>query len=340
MDSLCRRSLTAVAVAVALAGASCGVASDDVAATYEGAEIQTATVDALASDAAFAELFGFQIGQSTAVVESVTARTVLDFLLQGQALMIEARDQGLDVRPDQAALAATVEGLQQQGYSYALEDLSDEARAVLSRFVVADQLLAESGGSVGSPTRADLRFVYDETQSSGRWERTCLTMVAALATEGDAMADAIADGVDLAEIPGVVPEAQVALDPQQACATAADLAGLPPGLAAEVESAEIGLMVGPVEVEQPEGPPLVVFFEVESTEKVDFDSALEELEAEVAQSLLAVRVARFAEVNPRYGDGVGLESAASETGESALVARVQRPQAPQVEPLPGAVAAP
>ncbi len=340
MNTVLGRSLTAVAATLALVGVSCGVAADDIAATYQGSEIPTATVDALSGDAAFAELFGFQVGETTSVVDSATARTVLDFLLEGEALVAAAHDQGLDVRPDETQLATTIQGLQEQGYSYALEDLSDEARAVLAEFVVADQLLAQAGADVGSPTRADLEFVYEATEASGRWDRTCLTMVAALASDGDAMEMALDEGIELARLPEVVPQAQVALDSAQACSTAADLAGLPPQLAAEVESAATGRLIGPIEVEQADGPPLAVFFEIESTETVDLESALEELEAEVSQSMLAVRLARFAEVNPRYGDGMGLESASSQSGQNALVARVQRPQAPEVAPLPGAVAAP
>ena len=43
-------------------------------------------------------------------------------------------------------------------------------------------------------------------------------------------------------------------------------------------------------------------------------------------------IARETEVNPRYGDGVGLEPASSQQGQPVLVARVQRPPAPEAGP--------
>ena len=328
-----RGPAAAFVAAVALVASSCGVAANDVAATLNGAEISTDTVDALSSDEAFSQLFGFQVGTSeSSVVSASTARTVLDFLLEGEALVQLAEEAGSEVGPDEALLVETIQGLQQQGYNYGIDDLSDEAREFLARFVTADRAIVAAGGNVGEPTEADLRFVYDETADSGRWERTCLALVAALEGDSEAVAQAIEGGTELVDIVESVPEAQVALDPAQSCATASDLAQLPPDLVASIQTAEVGVVVGPIEVEQGGGPSLVAFYEVESVELVDFDSAREELAAEVAQSLLAVSIARSAEVNPRYGDGVALQAAQAQGGAPALVARVQRPDAPEAEP--------
>ncbi|MCP4435657.1 MAG: hypothetical protein GY812_09215 [Actinomycetia bacterium] len=321
-----RRGTALFVAAMALVASSCGVAANDVAASLNGSDISTDSVDALAADEAFSQLFGFQVGTAdSSVVSASTARTVLDFLLEGEALIQAAEESGLTVEADDTMLTETITGLQQQGYAFGVADLSDEARDFLSRFVVADRIVATTGGNLGEPTEADLRFVYGETADSGRWERTCLTLVAALADDAEAVADVLEDGAELIEVPDSVTDAQVAIDPSQACATAVDLAQLPPVLVDSIGGAEAGVVVGPIEVEQGGGPALVAYYEVESVERVDFESARSELEAEVAQSYLAVQIARGTEVNPRYGDGVALEAAQSQTGAPALVARVQRP---------------
>jgi hypothetical protein len=328
-------SAVVVAVAGSLFAASCGVAADEVAASYRDSEISTTTVDTLASDDAMAQLVGFGVGESESLVEGGSARTVLDFLLQGEALIDLAEELGYPVEPDEALLEQTLAQFAQQGLVLGLDDLSDEARLFLARFVVADQALVQAGATLDEPTEAELRFVYDETADSGRWERTCVTVVASVPEDTDTLVEAFDGGLEPAEVAAVAPGAQVALDPSLGCASGQELAQLPVELATEIESARAGLLVGPMEVDSGAGEPLVVFFEVESRETIDFGSAREELEAEVAQSLLAVRIARESEVNPRYGSGVGLVAASSADGSPALSARVERPEAPEVPVEPG-----
>ena len=99
-----------------------------------------------------------------------------------------------------------------------------------------------------------------------------------------------------------------------------------------MQEASTGELVGPVEVSQSEQVTLAVWFEVRSVETLDLEAARDELVAEVGQSLVAVDIARETEVNPRYGDGVGLEPTSSQQGQPVLVARVQRPPAPRGRP--------
>lgn len=320
---------------VALVGSACGVAAPEEAASLDGRSIPASVVDALATDEAFAALIGFQVSESDAVVPGATARSVIDFLLQGEALASVARDQGLDVEPDESAVAATIEGLGAQGYEFGVDDLSSEALEVLSRFVVADRAVLEAGQGYGSTTEADLRFAYEALEESGRWERTCVTMVGGPPESADDAMDALGSGTPLAELPDEVEGIQLAIDAEVMCATGADLATLPGDLAAEVDDAETGEMVGPIDVDE-SSQPLVVIFTVSERGTQSFAEAREELEAVVGPSLLAVRTARLAEVNPRYGGPVELELVQGQTdpttgqpGQPSLVARVSRPQAPE-----------
>lgn len=329
-----KRQVVALSLALcaALVAASCGIAADDVAATYRDSEISTATVDALASDEAMAQLVGYPIGEPESVVEGTNARTVLDFLLEGEALIATAEELGSSIEGDEALLTQTLAGFAQQGFTFGIDDFSDEAREFLARFVEADSMIAGTDFTLGDPTEGELRFVYSETAESGRWDRTCVTVVASVLEDTELLAEAFDEGLELVDVLTVAPQAQLALDPSVACATAADFSQLPPELSTEIEAASPGSLVGPIEVASDAGPALVVFFEVESRESVDFEAAREELAAEVAQSLLAVRIARESEVNPRYGDGPALVGATSQSGAPSLVARVQRPEAPEVVP--------
>ena len=292
-------------------------------------------MDALATDEAFAALIGFQVSESEAVVPGTTARSVLDFLLQGEALASVARDQGLDVEPDESAVAATIEGLSAQGYEFGVDDLSSEALEVLSRFVVQTGRFWKPDRAMAAPREADLRFAYEALEESGRWERTCVTMVGGPPeSAGDAM-DAVRSGTPLAELPDEVEGIQLAIDAEVMCATGADLVTLPGDLASEVDGAETGEIVGPIDVEG-SSQPLAVIFTVSERGTQSFAEAREELAAVVGPSLLAVRTARFAEVNPRYGGPVELElvqgqadPTTGQQGQPSLVARVSRPQAPE-----------
>lgn len=330
------RSVLAASVGVvALLGSACGVAAPEEAASFDGRSIPTSIVDALATDEAFAALIGFQVSESDAVVAGTTARSVLDFLLQSEALSSVARDQGIDVEPDESALAATIEDLQTQGYEFGLDDLSSEAVELLSRFVVLDRAIGEAGRGYGTPTEADLRFTYEALEESGRWERTCVTMIGGPPElAGDAI-DAVRSGVPLAEVPDEVEGIQLAVDAGVQCATGTDLATLPGDLAAEVAEAETDGLVGPIDVEG-SSQPLAVIFTVSERGTQSFAEAREELEAVVVPSILAVRTARNAEVNPRYGGPVELElvqgqpdPTTGQPGAPSLAARVSRPQAPE-----------
>lgn len=334
MDSALGRGALVLLAAVGLLATSCGVAAEDLAATYRGEEITTSVVDALAADEAFAELLGFPLATSEGVIAGTTARSVLDFLLQGAALSDLAEREGLRVEPDEALLASTLEGFQAQGYRFGVDDLSPEAREVLSRFVVADQALTQASVELPEPSEDDLRYVYEQTAQSGRWERTCVTMVAAESGDAGAVESALEEGTELGAMAEEVEGTQVVLDAEQSCSTQEDLANLPPDLAAAVREASTGELVGPVEVSQSEQVTLAVWFEVRSVETLDLEAARDELAAEVAQSLVAVDIARETEVNPRYGDGVGLEPTSSQQGQPVLVARVQRPPAPEGGPVP------
>jgi hypothetical protein len=320
---------------VALFASACGVAAPESAASLDGRSIPASVVDALATDEAFAALLGFQVSQSDAVLDGSTARSVIDFLLQGEALAILAEDQGLDAEPDEAVLAQTIEGLKAQGYTFDVDDLSSEAIEVLSRFVVADRAVLEAGEGYGTITEADLRFAYEALEESGRWERTCVTMVGGPPELASDAMDAVGSGTPLAELPDEVEGIQLAIDAEVRCATGADLATLPGELAAEVDDAETGEMVGPIDVDG-SNQPLAVIFTVTERSTLSFADASEELEAVVAPSLLAVRTARLAEVNPRYGGPVEVELVQGEAnpttgqqGPPSLVARVSRPQAPE-----------
>lgn len=338
------RSVLAVSVGVvALVASACGVAAPEEAASLDGRSIPTSVVDALATDEAFAALIGFQVSESDAVVAGTTARSVLDFLLQGEALSMAAREQGLEVEPDRSALAATIEGLQSQGYEFGLDDLSSEAVEVLSRFVIADRAIAEAGKGFGTPNEDDLRFTYDALADSGRWERTCVTMIGGPPEQAASAIDAVRSGTPLAEVPDEVEGIQLAIDAEVQCATGADLATLPGDLATEVAEAEIGEITGPVDVEGG-SQPLAVVFTVSERATLSFAEATEELDAVVAPSLLAVRTARNAEVNPRYGGPVELglvqgqaDPTTGQPGSPSLVARVSRPKAPESpqDTLPG-----
>ncbi len=328
--------LAAALGAVALVAGSCGVAAPNAAASLDGHDIPASTVDALATDEAFTALVGLQASDSEAVVPGDTARPVLDFLLQEEALWQFAKGKGLDLKPDESLLADTIEGLKQQGYQFAMSDLSPEARDVLSRAVVADRAISGSGGSVdfGDPTDADLRFTYDSLKDSGRWEKTCVTMVAAPPELGKDIVAAVEGGTELAKVPDQVEGSQLAVDAESQCASGADLATLPPELAAAVTDAAVDELVGPLEVSGA-SQPLSVVFEVSGRETDSFEDANAELTALVGPSLLAVRTARDAEVNPRYGGPVELAVVTGQTaanGQAAppsLAARVSRPQAPE-----------
>lgn len=320
---------------VALVGSACGVAAPESAASLDGRSIPASVVDALATDEAFAALIGFQVSDNDAVLDGSGARSVLDFLLQAEALVAFAEDQGLDTDPDEAALNQTIEGLKAQGYTFGVDDLSSEARDVLSRVVVADSAISQAGEGYGTPTEADLRFTYEALEESGRWERTCVTMVGGPPDLASDAIDAVRSGTPLAEVPDEVQGIQLAVDAEVQCANGADLATLPGDLAADVAEAETGELIGPIDVEGG-SQPLAVIFKVTERGTQSFAEATKELEAVVGPSLLAVRTARNAEVNPRYGGPVELalvqgqpDPTTGRSGAPSLVARVSRPQAPE-----------
>ncbi|MEZ5267316.1 MAG: hypothetical protein R2789_01680 [Microthrixaceae bacterium] len=74
--------------------------------------------------------------------------------------------------------------------------------------------------------RTTLRFAYDSTAESGRWERTCLDMVGGPPEVAQDASSALDGGSEVLDLPDEVPGIQLALDSTQQCATGADLAGL------------------------------------------------------------------------------------------------------------------
>lgn len=334
-----RSFLAASVVLIALVGASCGVAAPDAAATIDGRSIPAELVDRLSADEAFASLIGFQASDSEAVLSGSSARSVIDFLLRGETLAAFAEREGIDVEPDEDGLEATLDQLRQSGYSVKMEDLSSEAREVLSRFVAMDAALARAGGDLGQPSEADLRYAYRELAPTGTWEgRTCVTMIGGPPDAIEEAVDLADSGTALTDIPGEVDDIQVGLDAAVQCYSDAQLETLPGGLAADVSGAGIDELTGPIDVESPNGP-LSVVFEVSYRGKLGFEQARGELETLVASSALAVRTARLAEVNPRYGGPVELQlvpgqvnPTTGQSGPPSLVAQVSRPQAPGAAP--------
>ena len=335
-----RYALVASVGAIALVGGACGVASQEQAASLYGRSVSTATVDALSTDEAFATLVGFEVSESDAVLPGTTARSVLDFLLQGAALEQVAEDQGLDVEPDDSALAAMLEDLKTQGYTFGADDLSPEARDVLSRFLAVDRAVSEAGKGYGRPTEEDLRFAYEALEESGRWRQTCVTMIGGPPEAAEQALQLIESGTPVAKVPEEISDMQLAVDAEVQCATDADLGTLPGDLATQVADAPLDEMVGPVEVTGL-NQPLAVIFSVSKREVQSFEAAREGLESIMGPSILAVRTARDAEVNPRYGGPVELTLTQGQTDpttgqqtQPTLVARVSRPQAPQTSEAP------
>ncbi len=330
--SLVTYLLGAGVASLLLVASACGVADPDVAASFGDEDIAASTVDALMTDEAFAELLGYPVSDSEALIDGDTTRSVLDWMIEGAALAALAEEAGVEVEPDEAALAATIEEFRAQGYGFTIEDLGDEAREVLALRLATEEALA-GAVEVFEPTEDDVVFAFEAIGESGRWSETCLDMVGGEPDLAGAARSAIDEGFSVLDLTDEVPGMQLALESSQQCATGADLATLPPELAEQVADAPIGEVVGPVEVSQG-GQTVVVVFVVESRNDLGFEDVREELTAEVAQSLLAVRIARGAEVNPRYGAGVELElvqGAADPTGVPSapvLAARVARPEAP------------
>ncbi len=331
-----RPVLGVLAILVAMVGTSCGVAAPDAAATIDGRTIPADLVDTLTADEAFASLVDFQASEGEAVLPGAAARSVIDFLLRGETLAAFAEREGIDFEPDEDALEATLQQLRQSGYSVEMDDLSPQAREVLSRFVGLDAALASAGADLGEPSEADLRYAYRELAPTGTWEdRTCVTMIGGPADAIDEALELAEAGTALTDIPSEVDDIQVGLDATAQCLSAEQLGELPGDLADDVADAAIGELEGPFEVVTPSAS-LEVVFTVEHRGDLDFDRARGELTSLVASSALAVRTARLAEVNPVYGGPVDLQLVpgqvnpmTGQAGPPQLLAQVSRPQAPE-----------
>lgn len=327
----------------ALVSSSCGVIADDVAASYGGTEFSTQLVDSLASDARLAPLIGLDPVEGGGAIEGTVARAVLDFLLQGQAIVDQAERQGITVKEDGDLLQQVLDGGEQPVDA---DDLSEEVRTVLARFVSANQALSQTGLEPDPPTEDDLRYVYDELDDGAQWERICLTLVSAPTESVGDVRDSLAGGTALAEIPGEVEGAQLEVDAEAACVPTSSVDLLPTELSEGILAASPGEVDGPVQVALPDGTELAAWFEVDSTSTLSFTEARAELGPLLStpQSSLALSIARNSEVNSRYGDGIELAvrqpqaQAPDQSSAPVLVASVGRPPAPEPTPLLDAAA--
>ena len=278
--------------------ASCGVTADTTAATVDGKTVSTETVNALARD----EVFGAP-GASAAndsVLPGEQARAALLLAVQATAWASELERFGVSLSA-QAKDQANEQIDAQLGQQGAPSQISATARAVLIKFLAAQTLLGERFQSIQESSTEDLRLLYDRLPIAR--ELTCMTVASVDPSVQGAVLKQIESGALLEELPGVFPEVDIVATSRD-CIPTALLSGL---IQQAVLGAELGVATEPVTATDSQGNPIIYLIRVDERKVASFEEAVPGLLKLISQGpdTWVQLVVATAQINPRYGSGVG-----------------------------------
>lgn len=320
-----RRTLATVCLA-ATVGTSCGALADDTAGSVGDSTVSVDDVSALTVDAL--EVDGGEQAASGEALESVLpgtdARQALVQLLLSEAVAEVTEAAGLEI--DRAAAAEQVKA---SGGS--LAEYSERTREVVLTQLGGLSALNEWFLQLDLDDEADARELFE--LAPGLWERRCVVVASATDLDVAEVAERAEAGIALEQIADQVAELELAEESGQCTSLAGLLAGYTTGadtaLIEELVVAEVGEVGGPVPVGES-----TVWFEVVEVQPADPQSMVEELTSQGTQfdpTLIPVWwLLEDSTVNPRYGTEVELREGLT----------IGRPQAPEVEPVTAAGAAP
>lgn len=309
---LCLVALTAVGLL-----SSCGVTADTTAATVAGKNVPVDTVNALARD----ELFGPQSGSSAneSVISGEPARAALLLAVQAAAWGAELERFGVPLSA-QAKAQANQQIDAQLGQQGAPTQISATAREVLVQFIAAQVLLGEHFKAMNESSTKDLRLLYNGLPVSR--ELTCMTVAAVAPKSKAAALKNLAGGVSLEDLPSIDPGVNIVATSRD-CIPTALLSG---AIREAVVAAPLKVVAAPIDVTDSKGAPITYLVRVDQRRQVPFQEAVPGLLKLISQGpeLWVQLVVDSAQINPRYGSGVG-------TGPKGLPA-ILAPPAPE---LPG-----
>jgi hypothetical protein len=292
--------LTVVGLAGLLAATGCGVIADDTAATVGDTVIPASLVDELVRDDAFTTALTARAiqGQRPGVLDGTDARDVLSFLIAAEVQAQEVARFGV------APTGEDLEGLKadaEEQIDQQAPRLKGKGRDVVLRYLVDGMALEDALSALESSSDEDLRLLYDGIPTY--WDQVCMTAVVVPAAGVPAARRALREGAELEELLGEIERSSLAATPERCL----PIAYLPDALAAAIETARPGRLVGPVEGAI-EGADSVVWFRVERSGRLSFEDARDQLE-EIAEAAaqnglrvwLNIRVNEDVTIDPQYG---------------------------------------
>ncbi|MFN7148202.1 MAG: hypothetical protein ACK4V6_01850 [Microthrixaceae bacterium] len=306
-----------VLAAVGLIASACGVTADTTAATILGREISVDDVNEIADDDALMTLlFGAAADDGNESTQSgEVARGVLLFELERAVWEAEVERWGLEV-PDQLRGEAETlidEQLAMLDQSQPRPDgrpreLSSGARELLVEFVASRGAVAQRLAALDTQDESDLRLLYNG--STPAWDQYCVTIATMGPEQADAADAALADGATIDDLAERVEGIQIAVDAEQACLARTDL---PPRLLDTVREATPRRTSSTIVLDDGAGGLQVVVVRVQERRTVSFEEAvatgqlatLAQRIAESGTAAWAQYLVADAEINPRYGQGVG-----------------------------------
>ena len=164
-----RLAVLLVSVVVIATSVACGVAADDRAAVVGPEDVDVATVDALAQDAAFMGALQGEPGTSDSKLPGLSARTALGFEISVAGLKAVADEWGVTVSDADRSSAEQTVTQQVTG------DLSAEARRSLIDYVAHINALAQAFSELDPSDTAKMRELYDGIPS--HWNQVCAAIV-------------------------------------------------------------------------------------------------------------------------------------------------------------------
>lgn len=307
-----RRLLSVVTlVGAVVLTAACGVTADTTAATVSGRDVPIEDVTALVEDEVAMELL-FGVTEASGEGEESTqsgdaARQALLFEIERAAWAEELERWGLELtEQDRDAAAQQVDA--ELGGAGTTEQLrpTDRTRDLLVDYLAARNVLSQRLAQIDPSDDTDLRRLHEG--SAWYWDRVCVAAVRFTADRIGAAEEALDDGVGVEQLPEQVEGTELVADPEQRCIARSQL---PDELRDAVDAARPGRTSGVVLVDDGAGGRTGFVFRVDERQRVGFEDARPELEGIVgtlaqqgAASWVQLQVAR-AEINPRYGSGVG-----------------------------------
>ncbi len=326
-----RRVLALVCLA-AIAATSCGVLADDTAGSVAGNPVSTETVSALvADDTLVGALQGLDPGsevpeQGESVQEGDITRQALAFALQTAA--IEQLADSLDLELDLSDTSQLEEELAGGGIDPG--QLSEPTKNQLNLQMHAQGAIQDWYGDLDLQSAEAATELYDLAPQI--WQRRCVDVLAVQESSLEVVQEKVEAGRILGVIDEQVDGAEMVLTSDNCVSVARILAELSGSVTDALVDAAVGEVVGPLEVESPDGAGgtsvVTVWFEVVGDEPGSPESMAEELSGQpwFDPSVIVVwNLLTDTQVNPRYG--LELEM----IGRSFVIGR---PEAPEpVEPV-------